>query len=134
MKKNLFLVVAAVMMAACGNGDEFDGSDESEGVKDVTFEVNGDFAVSFSDMETRTALTDEANTMTDLWMFDFVGDECVQTLHQTPADADWGTPRVSLKYGSHHVYFVVSRGTGAALDNESYEIVWSRPSDTFWTW
>ena len=132
MKKNLFLVVAAVMMAACGNGDELAGSGESEGVKDVTFEVNGDFAVRFSDMETRTVLADEGNTMTDLWMFDFVGDECVQTLHQTSADADWGTPSVSLKYGSHHVYFVVSRGTGASLNNESHEIVWSRPSDTFW--
>jgi hypothetical protein len=95
MKKNLFLVVAAVIMAACGNDGESAGRGDSEGLKDVTFQVNGDFAVRFSDMATRTALTDEANTMTDLWVFDYKDGQCVQSIHQQVATRN-GVPLLFL--------------------------------------
>ena len=149
------MAVAAALMCGCSNDGEVSEANVATGAEDaeVRFDVNGNFVMDVtefpqgSEMQrkmtggvtnaddvnvTRAALTDEGNTMTDLWVFDFVGDDCVQTLHQTPADVDWGNPRVNLKYGSHHVYFVVSRGTEATLNNDSHEIVWSRPSDTFW--
>lgn len=143
------MAVAAAFMCGCSNDGEVSEANMATGAgdTDVRFDVRGNFVMDVTEFPqgseigvrnadgvnvTRAALTDDGNTMTDLWMFDFIGDECVQTLHQTPADADWGTPCVSLKYGSHHVYFVVSRGTGATLDNGAHEIVWSRPSDTFW--
>lgn len=132
MKKNLFLVVAAVMMAACGNDGELAGSVDSEGVKDVTFEVNGDFAVRFSDMETRTALTDDANTMTDLWVFDYKNGQCMQSLHQTSDDAQWGTPTLSLKFGAHQIYFVASRGAEPVVDADNHVISFGTVRDTFW--
>lgn len=151
----MMMAVAAAFMCGCSNDGEVSEANVATdtGEAEVRFDVRGNFIMDVTEFQqgsemqrtmvgrvantdgvnvTRTALTDEANTMTDLWMFDFVGDECVQTLHLTPADADWGTPRVSLKYGSHHVYFVASRGTGATLDNGTHEIAWSRPSDTFW--
>jgi hypothetical protein len=132
MKKNLFLVVAAVIMAACGNDGESAGRGDSEGLKDVTFQVNGDFAVRFSDMATRTALTDEANTMTDLWVFDYKDGQCVQSIHQTSGDAQWGTPTLSLRFGTHQIYFVASRGAEPVVDADNHVISFGTVRDTFW--
>lgn len=98
----------------------------------MTFEVNGDFAVRFSDMETRTALTDEANTMTDLWVFDYKDGQCVQSIHQTSGDAQWGTPTLSLKFGTHQIYFVASRGAEPVVDAENHVISFGTVRDTFW--
>jgi hypothetical protein len=39
---------------------------------------------------------------------------------------------MSLSYGSHHVYFVASRGEGATLDADGHTITWTGPRDTFW--
>jgi hypothetical protein len=108
------------------------GSDESEGVKVVTFKVNGDFAVRFSDMETRTAMTDEANTMTDLWVFDYKDGQCVQSIHQTSGDAQWGTPTLSLRFGTHQIYFVASRGAEPVVDADNHVISFGTVRDTFW--
>ena len=106
--------------------------DESEDVKlakNFTFTVKGDFnAATF----TRGYLTSEGKDMTDLWVFDYMDGVCVQSVHQTADDADWGTPKMSLSYGSHHVYFVASRGEGATLDAEGHTIIWTGPRDTFW--
>ena len=48
------------------------------------------------------------------------------------ADEDWGQPVLSLAYGSHHVYFVASRGTEPTVDDDAKTITWTKPSDTFW--
>jgi hypothetical protein len=79
-----------------------------------------------------TYLTADGNALTDLWVFDFVGGECVQSLHQVSTDVDWGQPQMSLTYGSHHVYFTASRGTEPTVDATAHTITWTRPSDTFW--
>lgn len=128
MKKIMFFA-AILMMTACEK--EIKTNDDAE-LKRVTFSVDGDFTIWTGDIETRTALTDESNTMTDLWVFDYMGDDCVQTVHQTPDDELWGTPTLSLRYGTHHIYFVASRGASPVVDAENHVISFSTVRDTFW--
>ena len=70
--------------------------------------------------------------MTDLWVFDFVGDDCVQSLHQTTSDEAWGQPQMSLALGTHHIYFVASRGVSPVVNATDKTIVWSSVRDTYW--
>jgi hypothetical protein len=70
--------------------------------------------------------------MTDLWVFDFVNEECVQTLHLTPEDEDWGDPAITMAHGEHNVCFVVSRGDEPVVDEDAQTITWSVPRDAFW--
>jgi hypothetical protein len=69
--------------------------------------------------------------MTDLWVLDYMNGELVQKLHQVPTDADWGQPTMMLAYGSHHVYFIASRGATPVLDTDEHTITWSSVRDTF---
>lgn len=79
-----------------------------------------------------TYLNDQGNQMTDLWVFDFVGDECVQSIHQTTSDESWGQPQMSLTLGTHHVYFVASRGLSPVLDAMAKTLTWASVRDTYW--
>jgi len=132
MKKTLFLMAVALVAAACTSSD-----DEVIEIKTkrVKFSIEGDFSMvqSLFNEDTRsTALTDAENTMTDLWIFDFVGDECVQSLHQSVDDDGWGQPSLTLTYGIHHLYFVASRGSDPTVNTTAKTIVWGTPRDTFW--
>lgn len=99
----------------------------------VRFNVNGDFTSPvFSYGETRAGLSADGSEMTDLWLLDYMDGQLMQTVHQTPSDADWGNPSVSLAFGSHVVYFVASRGDSPVLSTDSETIEWARVSDTFW--
>ena len=69
--------------------------------------------------------------MTDLWVLDYMNGELVQQLHQVPTDADWGQPTMMLAYGSHHVYFIASRGITPALNTDAHTITWGSVRDTF---
>lgn len=129
------MAMAAALICGCEKPVLDDASEVSvEDIKNLptkkfTFTVKGDFgAATF----TRGYLQADGQAMTDLWVFDYVGGECVQSVHQTSEDADWGTPKMSLAYGSHHVYFVASRGEGPTLDAEGHTITWTGPRDTFW--
>lgn len=135
MKKMIMMAFAAAFMCGCEKPVLDDASEVSvenvrnQPTKNFTFTVKGDFgAATF----TRGYLTADGQSMTDLWVFDYVGGTCVQTVHQTSTDADWGQPKISLSYGSHHVYFVASRGEGANLDADGHTITWTGPRDTFW--
>ena len=131
MKKNLILLAGiAVMLAACEN----DMSDElavNNDKKAVTFTCQGDFTMTTESM-TRAAMEADGKAMTDLWVLDYVGGSLVQQVHQTSTDEDFGTPTLNLDYGSHHVYFVASRGEGATLSTEGHNIAWTKPLDTFY--
>ena len=131
MKKSVIFAAVLIMLAACEKGIKTNDGDV-EGEKQVTFRMDGDFSVKIDGIETRTALTDEANTITDLWVFDYIGDNCVQTLHQTNEDALWGTPTLSLRYGTHNIYFVASRGASPEVDTENHIITFGTVRDTFW--
>ena len=97
--------------------------------KQFTFIVKGDFG---SATFTRGYLEADGHAMTDLWVFDYMDGVCIQQSHQTATDEGWGKPTLALAYGSHHVYFVASRGEGATLDKDGHTIVWTGPRDTFW--
>ena len=128
MKKAFLFLAVALTAVACQKEAVCDDS-----CKSVRFDVNGDFTSPvFGYGETRAGLSADGAEMTDLWLLDYMGGELVQTLHQTPADTDWGSPAVSLAYGSHVVYFIASRGDSPVLKTESSTIEWSRVSDTFW--
>lgn len=122
-------MIAAVMMVACGNDDDLSGQTAEHSTR-ITFDINGDFTLSTHDF-TR-ALTADGKDMTDVWVWDYVGTECQQTVHQTSGDADFGTPTMELGLGTHHLYFVSSRGGTPTVDNDAKTITWATVRDTFW--
>lgn len=136
MKRILLMAFAAAMMCGCEkpvlddvNSETWVKESQDSPSKRFTFAVKGDFgAATF----TRGYLQADGQSMTDLWVFDYVDGTCVQTVHQTSTDVDWGQPKMSLIYGSHHVYFLASRGEGATVDADGHTITWTGPRDTFW--
>ena len=160
MRKVFLMAVAAALMCGCEKElkvSDGEPDDESTGVvvngpgKRFTFTVKGDFgSPTFADGNVQpdadasgtaavsagrrasTYLTDGSNQMTDLWVFDFVGDDCVQSLHQTTSDEAWGQPQMSLALGTHHIYFVASRGVSPVVNATDKTIVWSSVRDTYW--
>ncbi len=128
----LLLMLTGLLAAACEKpvlGEVEDEEVNKNKSKNFTFTVKGDFgAATF----TRGYLQADGQSMSDLWVFDYMDNNCVQTVHQTSDDADWGVPKMALSYGSHHVYFVASRGEGATLDADGHTITWTGPRDTFW--
>lgn len=135
MKKFIVMAMAAALTCSCEKAvfDDAEGGRESieddVRTKSFTFTVKGDFSAATF---TRGYLQADGQAMTDLWVFDYVGGECVQTVHQTTDDAEWGKPKMSLAFGEHHVYFVASRGEGATVDADGHTIIWTGPRDTFW--
>ena len=130
MRKYLLLLLAGALVSCqkVSLYDEEETAEEPE-TKTVTFKVNGDFGTPTF---TRATLSADGREMTDLWIFDYMGDECVQTIHQDSGDDDFGEPSLSLGYGAHHIYFVASRGVDPDLNEEDHIIVWSSVRDTFW--
>ena len=134
------MAVAAALLCGCEkemltDDDMTGGIEVAESTKKFTFTVKGDFGNAVfvdADWTTRAGkyLSGEDNQMTDLWVFDYVSDACVQTIHQVSTDTGWGSPTLYLAYGTHHLYFVASRGKEPTVDTET--IRWNKPSDTFW--
>ena len=140
MKKTMLLLLAMVSLAACEKVEVVDGSTPEEWdeveykyTKKFTFTVKGDFgSATFNAPRTRGYLQADGQSMTDLWVFDYMDGKLVQSVHQTSDDETWGKPTMALAYGSHHVYFVASRGEDATLDADGHTITWTGPRDTFW--
>ena len=133
MKKNVFLLIG-VMAALSACEKNFVEVDDSAMYEDdehrvMTFSVEGDFG---SAGFTRGALSADGKAMTDLWVLDYVDGQLVQQKHQTADDEDFGEPTMALEYGSHHVYFIASRGEGATLSTSGHKISWTKVLDTFW--
>lgn len=128
MKKNLFLAIAVVLaLSSCEKqaiNEELQGLEESGKVR-ITFQVKNS-----TDARTRaTALA--TSDMTDLWLLDYVNNECVNSLHLTPDDEGWSAPSATFTIGSHDIYFVASRGDGGEIDETEGTIIWTVPRDTF---
>lgn len=135
MKKVVIMMAAVLMLCGCEKAvfDEFaeEGAEAAidAPTKKFTFTVKGDFgAATF----TRGYLQADGQSMSDLWVYDFMDGVCVQSVHQTASDSDWGQPQMSLQYGSHHIYFVASRGDEPTVNTTDHTIVWNIPRDTFW--
>ena len=131
MKKYVFFALTGLAaLCACSNDATEEKAAQS---KEITFSVDGDFgSPRFRAPATRASLSADGSEMTDLWLFDYMDGQLVQQLHQSPSDADWGTPKMTLAYGSHHVYFVASRGDSPTIDQASHIIEWGVPRDAFW--
>jgi hypothetical protein len=138
MKKMIVMAIAAAMMCGCEkNIDELDmsygyevDSNNADQYKRVTFDVNSnEWEVVTTSTMTR-GMTADGNSMTDLWLFDYMDGALVRTVHKSQGDVDFDSPSLSMKYGEHTVYFVASRGKTPDVDGTS--ITWQQPSDTFW--
>ena len=137
MKQLLMAVAVCLTMTACEKAIEVpDGeasgvAEEPLKMKKFTFTMKGDFGDDWK--QTRGYLAADGRDLTDVWVLDYMNGELVQQLHQGDNTADdFGKPVMSLAYGSHHVYFVASRGTTPTLNAGAHSIVWEKPSDTFW--
>jgi hypothetical protein len=128
--KKLSIGLAAAMMLSMLSCT----SDEQQTAKPVSMELKT-ITFTFGDMLTQHAMTRADVTeldLTDLWMFDYVGEELQQTVHQSNTDECFGVLSASMGYGDHTLYFVASRGTTPTSDTDAQTITWVKPSDTFW--
>jgi hypothetical protein len=128
MKKYLLILLATASLTACEKVvlPESYGKTDS---KTITFNIEGDFG---KPTFTRATLSADGRDMTDLWIFDYIEDECVQVTHQEDGDDDFGEPTITMTLGNHELYFVASRGSGAVVDDVEHTITWSTVRDTFW--
>lgn len=120
--KKVLLLFAAVILVGCTVHVE-DVATEPKTAKTITF----DFVTDVT-----RGLSANGSEMTDLFMYDAVDGDYSQSEHLTPSMSSWDAPQMTLSFGSHHLQFVASRGTGAIEDDESHTITWTKPSDAFW--
>lgn len=128
MKKFIYVLMAMCLIVSCTDDQYEIESPATENTKVVTFTFDG---FSYHSM-TRT-LTADKKDMTDLWLFDYIGDVLQQVVHQSSTDTGFGEMSVALDYGNHSLYFVTSRGTTPTVDTDNHNISWDSPSDTFWS-
>ena len=98
MKKFQLGLAAALMlsMSACTSDEPQNEHPTGWEQKTITF--------TFGDVITQHAMTRADVTeldLTDLWMFDYVGDELQQTLHQASTDNGFGSISASMGYACH---------------------------------
>ena len=127
MKKMMMALASALMMLSCTSDESQNDQPTGWESKTITF--------TFGDVITQHAMTRaDVSTLdlTDLWMFDYIGDELQQTVHQSSTDDGFGSISASMGYGDHTLYFVASRGTTPTSDTDAQTITWVKPSDTFW--
>ena len=127
MKKKMMALASALMMLSCTSDEPQNEQPTGWESKTITF--------TFGDVLTQHAMTRADITsldLTDLWMFDYIGEELQQTVHQSNTDQGFGVLSASMGYGEHTLYFVASRGTTPTTDTDARTITWVKPSDTFW--
>ena len=129
MKKLLMAMAATAMLLSCEKEETLTAKvnepKDSLQAKTITFTFG---EISHNAM-TRGTLADAS--ITDLWLFDYMGEELKQTIHQSSTDDGFGSVAVTAETGDHSFCFVASRGTGAAVSGGV--ITWEKPSDTFWS-
>ena len=99
----------------------------------ITFNCRG-FDFSTEPFAETRALEADGKTMTDLWVLDYPNGQTAPTIqiHQTSSDEDFGSPTLNLAVGSHHVYFIASRGQDATIDTDVHTITFGKVRDTFY--
>ena len=129
MRKFQIGLAAALMLTAiaCTSEEPQAEKPNSMDAKTITFTFGDTFQMKAMTRADITSLS-----LTDLWMFDYVGDELQQTIHQSSTDEGFGAISASMGYGAHTLYFVASRGTTPSTDTDAQTITWVKPSDTFW--
>ena len=123
--KRFMMALSAALLLACGEHEMTEeltaGMIPSDSIqsKTVTF--------TFDEGRGGTRATLQELNITDLWLFDYVGDELKQTIHKTEG---FDALTLSMDYGEHRLCFVASRGTDPTVTAPT--ISWEKPSDTFW--
>ena len=121
-------MAGALMLLSCEKEETLTAKvnepNDSLQVKTITFTFG---EISHHAM-TRGTLADAS--ITDLWLFDYMGEELKQTIHQSSTDDGFGSVAVTAETGDHSFCFIASRGTGATVNGGT--ITWEKPSDTFW--
>jgi len=121
-KQITILAACLLLLAACGK----DKPEPATQTKTVQFFTSGDWTQNAKD------LSANGSSMTDVWVFDYVGGTLVQTIHQDDNTAsDFGSPSLDLVFGTHTLYFVASRGLTPTVNTTDHNITWVKPSDTF---
>jgi hypothetical protein len=140
MKKLIMMALAVAMLTACEKEiDQEPNQSEMElptgemvKTKKFTFTLKGDFTSEWKPV-TRGYLQADGKDLTDVWVLDYMDGVLVQQLHQSDNTAeDFGRPVLNLAYGSHHVYFIASRGQSATLDTENHVIKFGKILDSFY--
>lgn len=128
--KQLMMVMAAalVLLTSCSKEPTLAGDVEDADTLQ-TVVIRFEFPQVTQQAMTRGSLSD-AN-LTDLWLFDYQDGSLVKTIHQQATDDDFGTVAVSAETASHAFCFVASRGSEATVTDG--EVIWEKPSDTFWS-
>jgi predicted outer membrane repeat protein len=124
MKKMIAALSAGLMLAtSCGEPEN------EISVKAQQPEEMQSKTVTFTFGEDRggTRATLQELNITDLWLFDYVGDELKQTIHKTEG---FDALTLSMDYSEHRLCFVASRGADPTVTAPN--ISWEKPSDTFW--
>ena len=130
MKKIVMALASALMMLtsiACTSEEPQAEKPSGMEKKTITFTFGDTFQMKAMTRADITSLD-----LTDLWMFDYVGEELQQTAHQSSTDQSFGVLSASMGYGEHTLYFVASRGTTPTSDPDAQTLLWVKPSDTFW--
>ena len=121
------MAAALVLLTGCSKEPTLAGDVEDADTLQ-TVVIRFEFPQVSQQAMTRGSLSD-AN-LTDLWLFDYQDGLLVKTIHQQATDDDFGTVAVSAETASHVFCFVASRGSEATVTDG--EIIWEKPSDTFW--
>ncbi len=133
MKKILLALAVALTMTACEREhDELADADIEINIPTDSMKNHAtiNFVCSPYSMKAMTRATLSELSLTDLWVFDYVGGALKNTTHQSSSDATFGSPSLDLEYGSHTLYFVASRGADPSVSGQV--ITWSSVRDTFW--
>lgn len=140
--KRIAYFILPLCLCACGEIELPDvkptdtTNEETQYTKKFTFTVKGDFCnPSFVDDSGRMTrgnqyMTADGVEMTDLWVVDVKDGTIRQSMHQSNTDGDWGAPTMSLTLGTHHIYFLASRGQSPMYSDGV--VTWSKPLDTFY--
>jgi hypothetical protein len=142
--KKLFIMALAVGLTLTACEKEISVDEPNNGVvitddqgnvlptKKFTFTMKGDFSDEWKPV-TRGYLAADGKDLTDVWVLDYMDGALVQQVHQSDNTAeDFGKPQMTLSYGSHHIYFVASRGVSPVLDTDAHTITFGNVRDTFW--
>jgi hypothetical protein len=130
MKKKLFPLFLLALTTACTTDTTQESVLDGSPVE-ITFTLSGDFTLTTSPF-TRSLQAD-GKDMTDIWILDYVDGTLQQTIHQTQSDTDFGTPTLNLSVGTHHLYFIASRGKTPTLNTDTHTLTFATVSDTFHT-
>lgn len=140
---NLLLgVIALSLLTMCMTSCSRDDGDDGYAALDISMKIPSDtiknhttitfdFGSNAFALHAMTRASLSELTMTDLWIFDYMGEELKQTIHQASTDTGFGTPTLSLEYGAHSFYFVASRGSEPVVDTDAMTITWGSVRDTF---